>query len=249
MGQLQHGVNGPELLPSGACQHPAVPANGFLSPGVPTPSFPWFYTLLYHNLWAGRTHPSRLTCPDWFPGPFSPPCSPSSLSSWAISSESRETLSSLLLMMSLSSSSRRDSRSCSFSSRKPRSSLHSATIFCLSTSVCFCKIQRGNPRETDVPRAREGSGKPPSRGTHQQVFALPLPLSLGFFTPFPQGAQMLLWHLLEGERGDLLGILTTWDQEHRAKGWWGIPSSSAAKTAQISSTMYFLQLENTVNPN
>lgn len=139
-----------------------------------------------------------LTCPGCLPGLLSPPCSASSLSSWAISSESRDTLSSLLLRMSLSSSSRRDNRSCSFSSRKPRSSLHSATIFCLSTSVCFCKTPRGSPSETDTPWPGRGSGTP--LGTHQQVLALSLPLSFGFFTPFPQGAQVLLGHLLEGQR-------------------------------------------------
>lgn len=52
---------------------------------------------------------------------------------------------------------------------------------------------------------------------------------------------MLLWHLLERKRGDLLGILPIWGQEYGGKGWWGIPSN-------FINCVYFFKLENTMNP-
>lgn len=118
---------------------------------------------------------------------------------WQISSDSLKTLSSFLLTMSLSSSSSLESRNCSFSSRNPRNSLHSAMIFCLSVSVCFYNWKR----EGNLGLLGDGSvtkpGKP-EQGTYQQLLALPLTLNFGFFSPFSQTGQVLLRCLLERTR-------------------------------------------------
>lgn len=76
-----------------------------------------------------------------------------------------------------------------------------------------------------------GSGTP---STHQQLLALPLPLGLGLFTPFPQGAQVLLGHFLEAEQRDPWGICPVGDREGRA---------AAAKMAKFTQSGFFLELE------
>lgn len=240
----------PELLPSGARQHPAVPGNGFFVPRDPNPKLSRVLHPLYHNLGAGKDTSQESHLPR--------------LVSWAVLSSS--LLAQQLIELGNLLGEPGDALI---------SPLNDVSVQLLQTGqqelllllqeapellalghdllpLHFCLLlQNPEGKQTHVrptsPRPRGGSGKIPPRGTHQQVFALPLPLSLGFFASFPQGAQMLLWHLLEGERGDLLGILPIWDQEERDGG--GFPPALLLKLDQISSNRVLLKLENTMNPN